>query len=241
MLNTRNKLILGITVCALALSSCVKKDPLARLTQVLLVPLSPNAAPINFSVNGDVKATQVNYSSTVGTVRYTLPYYTLEPKAASTISYNVQTTNAPFASITADLNDDKVYSTFLIDSASKAKAIIVNDDLTEPNAGYVKLRFFNFCPNDSAVNVFLVGGSTTPIWSNRAFETQATATARENFLELPAGTYSFEIRNATSNTLKTTISSQVYLPERIYTLAARGFVGGTGNQAISGWLYPNKP
>ncbi len=235
------KIIFYLLLIAFAFNSCVKKDELQRITQVLLVPLSPNAGAVNFSVNGDVKATQVNYSSSTGTIRYTLPYFTLEPKTGSTISYNVQTTNATYASVSADLLDDKVYSTFLIDSSNKPKAVIVNDDLSDPTVGNIKIRFFNFSPNDSSVNVFQVGGTGTPLWSNRTFETQTTATAKEGFIELPAGTYTFEVRNTISNILKTTIASQVYLPERIYTIATRGFVGGTGNQAISGWVYPNKP
>ncbi len=242
MLKIKYKIILGITVLALAISSCVKKDPLARLTQVLLVPLSPNAGPVNFSINGDIKATQVNYSTTAGTVRYTLPYYTLEPKANSTISYNVQTTNATFASVTANLDDDKVYSTFLIDSANKPKAIIVNDDLTEPNVGFAKVRFFNFSPNAPAVNVdFLTTGPTVTLWNNRRFETQTTATTNEGFIEVPAGLCAFLIKDAiTGNTIYGT-APQTFLPERIYTVALRGFIGGVTGQAIGAWVYPNKP
>ena len=108
MINKRTSL-LTIIFCScilLTISSCVKKDPESRITQVLLVPLSPNATACDFSINGTLYATTVGYSSTAGTIRYTLPYYTIEPKAGSVIAYNVTGTPNKFASVSADLAED---------------------------------------------------------------------------------------------------------------------------------------
>jgi hypothetical protein len=233
--------ILPILAILLLNSSCLKKEPKSTLTQVLLVPLSPNAILVNFSVNGNVLATQVGYSTATGTTRYTLPYYSFEAKAGSTISYNNQNTNLPIASINTDLNDEKVYSTFLIDSFNKAKAVLVNDDLSEPTTpGNIKIRFFHFSPNAPTINVGLVGNASN-LWSNRSFNDQATTQSWEKFIELPAGSYSFEFRNASTGAVAYTIPTQTLLADRIYTIAARGFVGGAGNQALGGWVYPNKP
>jgi hypothetical protein len=235
------KLLLFVTLI-IAFSSCVKKDPITRIAQISFSPLSPNATAVNFAFGKTIFATQVNYSSVtpVVTQRYTFPYYTVTPQKGN-ITYNTQTTNLPLASINDfNLEDEKSYSTFLIDSASKTRAIIVNDNLEDPNEGFIKIRFYNFCANAPAVNVNIVG-ETTNRWANRSFETQATASANERFIELPANNYTFEVRNASNGALITTITSQAYLPERIYTIAVRGFIGGTGNQAVAGWLYPNKP
>jgi hypothetical protein len=38
-----------------------------------------------------------------------------------------------------------------------------------------------------------------------------------------------------------TTSAQDLFTDRIYTIAARGFTGGTGNIALGAWVYPNKP
>ena len=242
MSNIKNYLftLFAFSSLLLTLSSCLKKDPESRITQVLLVPLSPNATPCDFSINSTIYATTVGYSTTTGTIRYTFPYYTIEPKAASNIAYNVTGTPAKFASVIKDLEEDKVYSTFLIDSIGKAKAVIVTDDLTDPAPGKVKLRFFHFSPNTVPLDVVIMG-TTGNLFTGRTFNDQAITADKERFIEIDAGTYTFLFNNASTGATVYTTSAQSLLPDRIYTLAVRGFTGGTGTQAIGAWVYPNKP
>jgi len=229
-----------ISLALMNISGCIKKDPESRITQVLLVPLSPNATACDFSINGSLYATTVGYSTTTGTVRYTLPYYTLEPKAGSVIAYNATGTTNAFASVTRDLEEDRVYSTFLIDSVLKAKAVIVHDDLSEPTPGKVKIRFFHFSANTPALDVVNSANSAT-LFANRTFNDQVATTSHENFIEIDAGTYTFIFKNKVTGATVYTTSAQSLIPDRIYTLAVRGFTGGTGTQAIGAWVYPNKP
>jgi Domain of unknown function (DUF4397) len=220
---------------------CVKKDPTSTIAQVLFVPLSPNATAVDFSINGNVVATVVNYSTTVGTVRYTLPYYTIEPPAsASTIAYNNNGYSSAKASITKVLLDESVYSTFLIDSAVKIKAVIVNDDLSDPTPGKVKIRFFHFSPNSVPLDV-ITQGTTNKLFANRSFNDQSANSDFEKFIEIDPGTYTFLFNNATTGATMYTTTAQVLLTDRIYTLAARGFTGGVSNLALGAWVYPNKP
>ena len=239
----KKKSLFHISLTAIILftgQGCIKKDPPSKITQVLLVPLSPNATAVDFSVNSTLFATTVGYSTATGTVRYTLPYYTLEPKSASIIAYNFTGTTNALASATKDLGDEKVYSSFLIDSASKAKVVVVNDDLTDPTPGKVKIRFLHFSPNTVPLDVSIQGG-TGKLYTNRAFNDQVTNTDFEKFIEIDAGTYTFLFTNSSTGATVYTTSSQVLLSDRIYTLAARGFTGGTGSLAIGAWIYPNKP
>lgn len=227
-------------ILLIAFTGCIKKDPESYIAQVLLVPLSPNAPSVDFSINGTLYATTVGYSSTAGTIRYTLPYYTIEPKSGTSVAYNYTGQSAAVASVNRDMQDGEVYSTFLIDSLSKAKAVIVKDDLDEPTPGKVKIRFFHFSPNTVPVDV-VIQGASNKLFTNRSYNDQATNTSYESFIELDAGTYTFLFNNASTGATLYTTSAQVLLPDRIYTLAARGFTGGTGTQAIGAWVYPNKP
>lgn len=243
MKNIKTNLFTLLAICSLLFTiftGCVKKDPESKITQVLLVPLSPNATAVDFSINGTLYATTVGYSTTTGTVRYTFPYYTVEPKAGSVVSYNATGRTTSFASVTKDLDEDKVYSTFLIDSIGKAKAVIVTDDLNDPTPTKIKIRFFHFSPNTVPLDV-VIQGATGKLFTNRSFNDQATSTDLEKFIEIDPGTYTFLFNNATTGATVYTTTAQVLLPDRIYTLAARGFTGGTGTQAIGAWVYPNKP
>ncbi|MFN8251820.1 MAG: DUF4397 domain-containing protein [Ferruginibacter sp.] len=241
ILKQRNLLGAFLTAgLALSLTGCIKKDPESQIAQVLLVPLSPNATAVDFSINGTLYATTVNYSTTTGTVRYTLPYYTIEPKSGAVVAYNFTGQTSVMASVTKDMSEDKVYSTFLIDSVAKAKAVIVNDDLSDPTPGKVKIRFFHFSANTVPLDV-VIQGATSKLFTNRSFNDQATNAVAEKFIEIDPGTYTFLFNNASSGANVYTTSAQSLLPDRIYTIAARGFTGGTGTQAIGAWVYPNKP
>lgn len=219
--------------------SCIKKDPIARITQVLMVPLSPDALSVDFSINNTLFATTVGYSSTTGTVTYTLPYYTITP-GSTEVKYNLTGTPNPYASATATTMEDEAYSTFLIDSAKRAKLAWVYDDLTEPTPGKVKIRFFHFSPNAPAVDVVAV--ATGAKWfANRTFNDQEGKSDLQSFIEVDPGVYTFAFRLANTTTAAYTTSNITLLPDRIYTLAARGSVGGTGNKALGAWVYPNRP
>jgi hypothetical protein len=221
-------------------SGCVKKDPMRSSAQVLFVPLSPNSTAVDFSLNGNIVATTVNYSTSAGTIRYTLPYFIFEPKATNTFAYNFTGGNIVAGSVSQAVNDEEAYSTFLIDSIGKAKVAIVKDDLTEATPGKVKIRFFHFSPNTVPMDV-TIQGATNKLFVNRSFNDQAVTTSHQNFIEIDPGTYTFIFTNATTNAVLYTTSAQLLFTDRIYTLAARGFTGGTGNLALGALVYPNKP
>jgi hypothetical protein len=236
------KLILSTLFLITIFNSCVKKEPITRIAQVLFVPLCPNAPVLDFAINNNVYANTVSYSSTIGTTSYTLPYYTIEPLKNATLAYAKNGTFNPWASVTTNFEDEKVYSTFLIDSLSKAKVAIVEDDLAPPFAeGKVKLRFFHFSPNTPSVDVYLAG-TTTLLFSTRTFNDQAANINLQKFIEVDAGLFSFDVKAAGTATLLTTINSLTMKPDRIYTIAIRGFTGATGlSTSLSGWTYSNKP
>ncbi len=255
-LNNKYKL----TIFSLALVSiltfwgCVEKDPIRKSAQVLFVPLSPNSTGVDFLINNNRVGTTFNYgttgySTTIGssTGSYRVPYFIFEPSASNTIAYNFTGGNNVAGSISQAVNDEEAYSTFLIDSIGKAKVAIVKDDLSETTPGKVKIRFFHFSPNTVPMDV-TIQGATSKLFVNRIFNDQATTASHQNFIEIDPGTYTFVFTNATTNATLFTTSAQVLLPERIYTLAARGFTGGTVgvgttvvHQALGAWIYPNKP
>jgi len=239
-----------IIICTafVGLTGCVKKDPESRIAQVLMVPLIPNLVPIasatpaisvDFSINGVLQATSVGYSTTAGTLRYAFPYFTVTPRDNSVIAYNLTGTQNVIASVTTDLKENQVYSSFLIDSIQKAKAVIVKDDLNPPSAGRVKIRFFHFSPNALALDV-LVQGTSNKMFTNRSFNDQFSSPFYQNFIEMDAGTYTFVFLNAATGATVYTTSAQVLLPDRIYTLEARGVVGNV-TSPIGAFVYANKP
>lgn len=101
-------------------------------------------------------------------------------------------------------------------------------DINAEFAGYV--RFVNLSPNSPALNIKL-----TTVTTN-----EATGLAYKGitpFIKYPALTttanYVFEIRNATTNTVLTTISlSSATIRFKTISIIIRGLVGGTGTNAF---------
>jgi hypothetical protein len=87
----------------------------------------------------------------------------------------------------------------------------------------------------------VIQGATSKLFTARSYNDQVANTAYESFIEIDAGTYTFLFNNSGTGANVYTTSAQTLLPDRIYTLAVRGFTGGTGTQAIGAWVYPNKP
>jgi hypothetical protein len=203
-----------------------------------MVPLSPDAAAVDFVINDLVQATTVNYSSTVGTAIYSFPYYTITP-GSTKVTYNLSGTTTAYATVTGPIDPETAYSTFLIDSVKRAKLVITKDDVSEPREGKVKLRFLHFSHNAPAMDVSKSGGAT--LFTNRSFNDQEGNAAFQKFIEVDPGSYQFIFKTSGTTTTLYTTSTINLLPDRIYTLAARGAVGGAGNKALGAWWYANRP
>jgi Domain of unknown function (DUF4397) len=222
-------------------SSCIKKDPILSSAQVLFVPLSPNAPAVDFYFNNSFVARTVNYSSTIGTATYGFPYFITNTGTLDIRYTRTGITSANLASISKPVQEDRAYSSFLIDSVGKAKVAWVEDDLSDPDPGKVKFRFFHFSPNAPAVDVEILNTTTGALFTNRTFNDQDTDPNKAKFINITPGVYQFVFKLAGTNTVAYTTTSLTLVPDRIYSLAARGFVGGTGSAALGAWFYVNKP
>ncbi len=232
------KTILYSSLSIVMLQACVDKDEIASYAQINFVPLAPDMNPVDFMIGDNKVATQVGYSSTVGTTRYTLPYFITEP-GQKNIRFTLPGTTNNISSVSKYIEDNQAYSAFLIDSNQFVKTAIVNDNVLDPTPGKVKLRFFHFSPNAPAMDVFITETNST-LFTNRSFNDQANNTSLAQFIEVPPGNYTMQLRTVGTTTVLATIATQNLLPDRIYTIAARGNVGGATFKALSGWVYNNK-
>jgi hypothetical protein len=92
------------------------------------------------------------------------------------------------------------------------------------------LFFFHFSPNAPAADIAVANGPV--VFSNRRFNDQATTASLANFISLHAGTYTLDVRLAGTNTVVLPLL-KLNLPAcKIYTVFAKGFVKGTGAQAL---------
>ena len=221
----------GILMLSVFVISCDKDDDddVAAEAQVMVVHASPNAPAVDVRINNAVALSSVAYPSNSA--------YTPLPAGTTNIKVSPAGTTTYVIDANVNLAANTTYSVFAIDSVSKIKAAVVTDNLTAPASGKAHIRFFHFSPNAPAVDIAVTGGPV--LFSNRTFNDQATNTSLSNFTPVDAASYNLEVRLAGTNTVVLTVPNVPVTAGKIYTVFAKGFVTGTGVQALGAQLIVN--
>ena len=225
---TKRFSILGTTLLLASLlvfSSCDKDDD-KTYANVLVAHASPDAPGVDLLID-DVKqnSAALLYPNNTG--------YLQAESGTRNIKVNVAGTATTVINADLTLTKDKNYSVFAIDSVSKISAIAFEDDLTSPASGKAHVRFLHLSPNAPAVDV-AVASSGAVVFGDVSFK-EGTA-----FTPLDAGTYNLDVRVAGTSTVALVLPAITLQAGKIYTVFAKGFLGGTGTQALGAEIIVNK-
>lgn len=219
----KNKLFLVLAL-SLGLIACDKDDSSPDVAAVNVIHASPDAPGVDLLVdNVKVNTNALTFPNATG-------YLTVN---AGTRNIKVNAAGTTTTVINADLSlvKNNRYSVYAFNVLASISAFMVQDDLTTPAAGKAHIRFFHLSPDAPAVTVGVLDGANfTPVFSNRSFETQASATANQAFSPVTAGTYTFDVR--VGNTSVLNVPGVVLQAGKIYTVFAKGLVAGAGAQAL---------
>ncbi|SFG92035.1 DUF4397 domain-containing protein [Pontibacter chinhatensis] len=206
------KMAMVAAVPALFLAGCDDDDDgvdLVEEAEVMVVHASPDAPGVDLLVN-DVKVNNSPLTFPNNTGYLELP--------AGTQNIKVNAAGTTTTVINADLNlqRDKDYTVFAINTLDNIEALVLEDDLTDPASGMSHVRFVHLSPDAPAVDIAVQGGPV--LFSNRAFKSATP------FTPVSAGTYTLEVRPAGSTTAVLTIPNVELRSGDIYTVFARGFL-----------------
>jgi hypothetical protein len=123
------------------------------------------------------------------------------------------------------------YSVFANGQVASINALVLADDLTTPAAGKAHVRFIHLSPDAPAVDVAVTGGPV--LFADKSFR-QYTA-----FTPVDSGTYDLEVRPAGSSTVVLALPGVTLQNGKIYTVFARGLLGGSGAQALGAQIIVN--
>jgi hypothetical protein len=124
------------------------------------------------------------------------------------------------------------YSVFAVNTVANIEPLLLTDDLTRPAAGKAHVRFVHLSPNAPAVDIAVAGGGPV-VFGNKAFKDYTP------FTPLPAASYDLEVRLAGTNTVVLPLPGIKLEAGKIYTVFAKGLVGGTGAQALGAQIIVN--
>ena len=227
MKNVFLKMTSVILLCGIFMA-CNKDDDPAK-ARVMVVHASPNAPNVDVRINNAIALTNLAYPTNSNYTEVNSGSINFKISPTGTTNYVIDAST--------NLEANKNYSIFAIDSVSKIKVAAVGDDLTAPAAGKAHVRFFHFSPNAPAVDIAVAGGAV--LFPNRTFNDQETNNAVISFTPLAAGTYNLEVRAAGTSTVVLALPNITLTAGKIYTVFAKGFLGGAGGQALGAQIIPN--
>ena len=211
---------------AVLFTSCKKDEDVHEHANVMVVHASPDAPGVDLLVDGTKKnSAALNFPNNTG-------YLELEAGTRN-LKVNVAGTTTTVINADVPFTKDMSYSVFAVDSVSVISAIVLTDDLTAPAAGNAHVRFIHLSPDAPAVDV-AVASSGTVVFGNKSFK-EYTA-----FTPLAAGSYSLDVRVAGTSTVALVLPTITLEAGKIYTVYAKGFLGGTGAQALGAEIIVNK-
>ncbi len=215
---------------ALVAAGCSDDDdnnPLAPAPgpNVMVVHASPDAGPVDLRVNNILVSagTALAYPNNTGYLARTAGAENYKVNPAGSMTTVIDTT--------VTLVNGNNYTVFASDSVANIGAVILLDDLTTPAAGKAHVRFAHFSPNAPAVDVAVQGGPV--VFANQSFKDFT------DFTPLDAGSYDLEVRLAGQATQVLALNGVTLQAGKIYTVFAKGFVGGAGMQALGAEIIAN--
>lgn len=222
--------ILLAFVSAVSLAACSDDENTTAPTptskaNVKVVHASPDAPGVDLLVDNTVAGTNLTFPNNTGYLQVN----------AGTRNVKVNVTGTSTTVIQANLNlmENKFYSVFAVNQVSAIEPLVFEDNLTNPASGKAHVRFIHLSPDAPAVNITLTDG--TIVFGNVAFKGSV------DFTPLDAGTYNLQVRDAATNSAVVLELPNITLQAgKIYTVFAKGLLGGSGTQALGAQIIVNK-
>ncbi len=227
---TFRTLTLLMIPAALSFTACKDDDdenptPAPTYANMMVIHASPDAPGVDLLVdNVKLNNAAINFPSNT-------PYISVT-SGNRNVKVNVAGTSTTVIDATLPLAANKNYSVFAIDSVASLDALVIEDNLTSPATGKAHVRFIHLSPDAPAVDVAVDGGAV--VFGDYSYEEYSA------FTPLDAGTYDLEVRVAGTSTVALDLDPITLQAGKIYTVFAKGFLGGTGAQALGAQIIVNK-
>ena len=197
--------------------------PAVQNANVKVVHASPDAPGVDLLVDNAVAGSNLTFPNNTG--------YLPVDEGMRNVKVNVTGTSTTV--IEADLNLEGMinYSVFAVDQVANLSPLVIVDDLTPPAMGTAHVRFIHLSPDAPAVDITTTDG--TVVFGNYEFKDYS------DFAPLPAGSYDLQIRLAGTETVVLALNGIAVADGSIYTVFAKGFVGGSGAQALGAEIIVN--
>ncbi|TDG36610.1 DUF4397 domain-containing protein [Pedobacter changchengzhani] len=213
-LSTTSKLLFTLFASVLLMSACKKENDYKEITIAGLgfVHASPGTGALDLIVDNQKVTNKIfTYTNDLG-------YFGAFP-GGRLIGIAKKDSVKYLATLPVNLAEGTFYSAFIIGVLPKPEILLVQDDLKAPETGKAKIRFINLSPDAPALDLDIMGQSTT-LFNGKAFKDVSP------FISIdPSASYTFEIKEGTNVTA--TLPATKIEAGKIYTLWAKGLKSTT--------------
>lgn len=193
-------------------------------SMVKVVHASPDAPGVDLLVDNNVAGTNLTFPMNTG--------YLEVDAGTRNVKVNVTGTDQTVIEANLDLAKDKAYSVFAINTVANLTPLVLEDNLSTPADGQAHVRFIHLSPNAPSVDITLTDG--TVVFGDVEFSEVI------DFTPLGAGTYDLQVRVHGTETVVLELNGIELMNQKIYTVFAKGLVGGSGAQALGAEIIINK-
>src|SRR5688500_777247 len=210
----------AVLVAALAITACDNDDdPIAPAATAGLrvVHASPDAPNVDVLVDGTSALTNVPFR--------TASAYLDVPVGSRNLRVRGTGTTANVIDANATLADGKFYTVLATGRLATITPLVLEDNLTNPAAGNIKLRLVHASPTAGNVDIYVTApgadiANATPTLANVAFRTASA------YLEVPAGTYRVRITPVGTKTVAIDVNNVALTAGQIRTAVDVDAPGG---------------
>jgi hypothetical protein len=190
---------------------------------VMVIHASPDAPGVDLLVDDVMAGSNLEFPNNTS--------YLPVAGGSRNIKVNVGGTSTTVIEADLDFSKDSFYSIFAIDYVSNIQPLVIEDDLTEPAAGNAHVRFIHLSPNAPAVDITTTSGAV--VFGDKSFKEYT------DFTPLAAGTYDLQVRLQGTETVVLDLPGIALEDGKIYTVFAKGLVGGQDSQALNAQIIVN--
>ena len=210
-----NKIVamLSFAFMIFVLAACDDDDdntpiPVTEVAYVSLYQGVPDAPAIDIVVDNRTAFYDFDYTEFTGY----LNFYTGDRNLKFT-PYNASNT---LTDTTVTFEDGELYSVFLTGTKDNYETLITNDNIPEADNSNAVIRIVHLSPDAPAISLTKEDESA-PLFENVSYKSAS------DFIEVPAGSTSFDIMASGETTPLASVSDFNFLAGRVYTLVVRGY------------------
>jgi len=198
--------------------------PESEKANIMAIHASPDAPGVDLLVDNSIAGNGLTFPNNT-------PYLSVE-KGTRNIKVNVAGTSTTVIDKNLNLEANKNYSVFAVDAVSNLSPLVLEDDLSTPANGKSHVRFIHLSPDAPSVDITTQEGIV--VFGGISFKDFTP------FTPINSGTYNLQVRLAGTETVVLELNNIVAESGKIYTVFAKGFVDGTGNQSLGAQIIINK-